>query len=53
MQDSTIPTPDKHTIHRRRLALLVLADRYRADPALAGGAEHVRELVHLRQAVGQ
>lgn len=53
MQDSTIPTPDKHTIHRRRLAMLALADRYAADPTLAGGAKQVRELVRLRQAVGQ
>lgn len=53
MQDTTTKRPDARSIHRRRLAMLALADRYAADPTLAGGAEQVRELVRLRQAVGQ
>ncbi len=53
MQDTTTKRPDARTIHRRWLAMLALADRYAADAALAGGAEHVRELVRQRQGVGQ
>lgn len=53
MDNTTTKQPDTRAIRRRRrhLAVLVLADRYAADPALAAVAQDYRELVHRRQAV--
>ena len=48
MQDTTKARPDARTIHRRRLALLVLSNRYGSDPNLAAGAARVAELVRQR-----